>query len=95
MLDYLSAFTPDELAGSLALVILGLTGLLVVRRLYLGPTIADRVIALDIFSAVGVAIIAVYAVVTKQDLVLDVALILALLSFLGTVAFAYYIDRRL
>ncbi|MCA9980800.1 MAG: Na(+)/H(+) antiporter subunit F [Anaerolineales bacterium] len=94
MLQTLSSLTIYELFSSIALMILTGTGLLVLWRVWLGPSIADRVVAIDIFSAVGVAIISVYAVVTGEDLVLDVALILALLSFLGTAAFAYYIDKR-
>ena len=63
-------------------------------RLVRGPTLPDRVVALDLISAVVVGIAALYAIVTDQPVLLDVAIVLALISFLGTVAFAQYIEKR-
>lgn len=63
-------------------------------RLMRGPSLPDRVVALDLLSLVGISVTGVYAIATEQALFLDVALVLALLSFLGTVAFAFYIERR-
>ena len=63
-------------------------------RLVRGPTLPDRVVALDLISAVFVGITALYAIVTDQRVLLDVAIVLALISFLGTVAFAQYIEKR-
>lgn len=80
--------------GSAALTLLALTIALTFIRLYKGPSLPDRVVALDILTTVGIAITAVYAVITDRPVILDVATILALISFLGTIAFAYYIDLR-
>lgn len=63
-------------------------------RLVRGPTLPDRVVALDLISAVVVGIAALYAIVTDQPVLLDVAIVLALVAFLGTVAFAQYIEKR-
>ena len=63
-------------------------------RLLRGPSLSSRVIALDMMSILGIGIIAVYAVVTDQPVFVDVATVLALVSFLGTVAFAAYVERR-
>ncbi len=63
-------------------------------RLLSGPSLPDRVIALDMMSVVGIGMIVVYAVVTEQPVFVDVATVLALVSFLGTVAFAAYVERR-
>jgi multicomponent Na+:H+ antiporter subunit F len=52
------------------------------------------VISLDMISVLGIGIIVVYAVVTDQPVFIDVAAGLGLVSFLGTVAFAEYIERR-
>ena len=68
--------------------------LLAFVRLVRGPNLPDRVVALDFLSLIGIAITAVYAIATEQPLFLDVALVLALTSFLGTVAFAFFIERR-
>ena len=80
--------------GSAALTLLTLTIALSFVRLYKGPSLPDRVVALDLLTTVGIAITAVYAVITERPVILDVATILALISFLGTIAFAYFIDLR-
>lgn len=79
------------------LVILAFLSLAIVLsfiRLFRGPSLADRVVALDFMSSLGIGIMAVYAIATDQAILLDVAIIVALISFLGTVAFAYYLERR-
>ena len=63
-------------------------------RLVRGPTLPDRVVALDLMATLIIAISAVYAVATGQPAYLDAAIVLALITFLGTVAFAYYLHRR-
>jgi multicomponent Na+:H+ antiporter subunit F len=83
-----------DAVGSAALTLLALTIGLSFIRLYKGPSLPDRVVALDLLTTVGIAITAVYAVITGRPVILDVATILALISFLGTIAFAYYIDLR-
>lgn len=83
-----------DAVGSAALTLLALTIGLSFIRLYRGPSLPDRVVALDLLTTVGIAITAVYAVITGRPVILDVATILALISFLGTIAFAYYIDLR-
>ena len=63
-------------------------------RLLKGPTLPSRVVALDMMAVLGIGLIVVYAVVTDQPVFVDVAGVLALVSFLGTVAFAAYVERR-
>lgn len=63
-------------------------------RLARGPYLPDRVIALDLISILAIGFIVVYAVHFSQPAFLDVAIILAIISFLGTIAFAYYLERR-
>lgn len=94
MFSDLANLTLAELIGYLSMTILASTGLLILIHIYRRSSITDRIIAVDIFATVGVSLIAVYAIITGQDLVLDVALILALLAFLSTAAFAYYISKR-
>jgi multicomponent Na+:H+ antiporter subunit F len=64
-------------------------------RLLKGPSLPSRVIALDMMSFLGIGIIVIYAVLMDQPVFIDVAGVLALVSFLGTVAFAEYVERRL
>ena len=78
----------------IGLTLLAITILLSFIRMVRGPTLPDRVVALDMLTSVGIAITAVYAILTDQPVFLDVATVLALISFLGTIAFARYIDLR-
>jgi len=62
-------------------------------RLIVGPTVIDRGIALDTLTIISVALIAYIAVFTGRVIYLDVAMVYALLSFLGVVALARYLER--
>jgi multicomponent Na+:H+ antiporter subunit F len=63
-------------------------------RVFVGPTLPDRVLALDLIGLLSVSVIALYAIGSGQPLYLDAAIALALISFLGTVAFARFIEWR-
>jgi multicomponent Na+:H+ antiporter subunit F len=76
------------------LPILSVSAVLVFIRFLLGPSLSDRVVALDLLITVGIGIISIYSIVTDQSTFLDIALILALIAFLGTVAFSYYLEKR-
>jgi multicomponent Na+:H+ antiporter subunit F len=76
------------------LPVLSLSVLLVFVRFLRGPGIVDRVVALDLLITTGIAIIAVYSILTNQSTFLDMAMILALIAFLGTVAFSYYLQKK-
>jgi multicomponent Na+:H+ antiporter subunit F len=78
--------------GFAALALCGVTALLAVVRLVKGPRTADRVVALDLLSAVAVGVTAAWAVAADDPVYLDVALLVALVAFLGTVAFATYAE---
>lgn len=62
-------------------------------RLVRGPSLPDRVVALDLIVMLAVGFITVYDIATELSVFLDVAIVLALLSFLGTVAFARYVEK--
>jgi multicomponent Na+:H+ antiporter subunit F len=73
---------------------LGVALFLAFLRLVRGPTLPDRVVALDLIAVLTVALIALYAIATNERILLDTAIVLALISFLGTVALARYLERR-
>ena len=79
---------------TLVFLFLSLSLFLAFLRLVLGPTLPDRVVALDLMATLSMGIITMYAVITGQVIFLDVAIVLALIAFLGTVAFARFIDKR-
>jgi multicomponent Na+:H+ antiporter subunit F len=80
------------LLGTLAL--LGIAMLLAFWRLVRGPSAPDRVVALDLIAGVCVGMIAVYTALTGERHLLRVAMGLALISFLGTVAVARYLEKK-
>lgn len=63
-------------------------------RLLLGPTLADRVVALDLIAFLSIAFIGVYSIDTGHEAFLDIAITLALVAFLGTIAFARFIIKH-
>lgn len=73
--------------------ILGVALVLACVRLVRGPTLADRVVALDLLTLIGVGIAVAQALAWQAPRLLDVALVLALIAFIGTVAFARYLER--
>lgn len=76
------------------LPVLSLSTILVFIRFLRGPSIADRVIAFDLMVTIGTAAIGVYSVLTGQATFLDIAMVVALIGFLSTVAFSYYLEKR-
>jgi multicomponent Na+:H+ antiporter subunit F len=73
---------------------LGAAMFLAFARLVRGPSLPDRVVALDLIASLVVGFICTYAIGTNQRVFLEVAIVLALITFLGTVAFAQYLERR-
>lgn len=83
-----------EMSTYLSVILIGLSILIIFIRLVIGPSIEDRIVALDLLAANTIAFIAVYAIQNRTTTFLDVGIILAILAFLGTVAFAFYLERR-
>ena len=78
----------------LALTMLAAAAILTFIRLAKGPTLPDRVIAIDLIGVLLVCLLVLMAGVTAQQPFLDVAMVVALISFVGTVAYAQYIERE-
>lgn len=62
-------------------------------RLAVGPTLADRVVAIDVLATMAIGALVLVSVVTGTALLLDIALAIALVVFLGTIAMAMTIER--
>ncbi|MDR6104613.1 multicomponent Na+:H+ antiporter subunit F [Agrobacterium larrymoorei] len=89
--------TPELLvsyASFAALLILCVAFLLTVYRAVVGPTLPDRVVALDMLVGIAIGFIAVIAIRTGFNLYIDIAIALCLVGFLATVAFARFILSR-
>lgn len=81
-----------SISAGLALLCLAL--LLTVYRVVKGPTLADRVVALDMLVGIVIGFIAIIAIKTGFTLYIDIAIALGLVGFLATVAFARFILSR-
>lgn len=66
----------------------------VLARLKAGPSLADRVAAVDLFATILLTAIAVASIYVKEPVYFDIALIVALFSFLGTAMFARFINTQ-
>lgn len=77
------------------LTILTVSMILALIRLIMGPSLADRIVALEIITFIIIGIVGLYSILTGERAFLDVAVIISLISFLTTVAFAYYLERRI
>lgn len=82
-----------EVALALSAAMVSIAVVISFLRLVLGPSLPDRVVALDLIAIEVVAAVAIYEIATEQPVLLDAAIVLALVAFLGTVAFARYVER--
>ena len=83
----------ETLAGLLAFVLVLPLGL-AAYRMIAGPGFADRFVALDMLTAVAVAFAAMTALATGRSAFLDVGLLIALVNFVATCAFAAFLERK-
>lgn len=78
----------------IALTMLALGAVLTFVRLMRGPSLPDRVISLDLIGILIVCVLVLVAGDSGQQAFLDVAMVIALISFVGTVAYARYLERE-
>lgn len=83
------------LDATVSVALTGLSGALALAlwRLMRGPTLPDRIVALELIATLLVGIVALISIGTRQPIFLDVAIVLALVGFLGAVAFARFLAR--
>ena len=84
-----------DFAEMLALAVLSLSFFLIVYRIITGPTLPDRILALDMLVATAIGFIAVIGMKTGVVLYLDIAVALGLVGFLATVALARFLLHQL
>ncbi len=76
------------------LIILGVAAFLCLFRIFRGPTIADRMVGVDIMGILFVGITAITGILYDLSYLIDIAIAVALISFVGTLALAKYLERR-
>ncbi|AKI93336.1 Na(+)/H(+) antiporter subunit F1 [Bacillus subtilis] len=77
----------------IALGIMAVSTFLYVIRVIKGPTVPDRVVALDAIGINLIAITALVSILLKTSAFLDIILLLGILSFIGTIAFSKFLEK--
>lgn len=83
-----------DIVVQIAVAMLAVALLISFVRLSLGPRLEDRVVAMDLVSVLTVGIIVASTANTGQRGLLDAASLIALVGFLGTVAYTWYIQKE-
>ncbi|MCA1734263.1 MAG: pH regulation protein F [Acidobacteria bacterium] len=79
---------------SICFAMLGVSLLLAFVRLVRGPSLPDRVVALDLIAVIAVALVVVLDIQANLVIFLDAGIVVALVGFVGSIAFARYLERR-
>lgn len=87
----MAAQTVISVASTIALFLICAAFFLTAWRVVKGPTLPDRIVALDMLVAIAIGFIAVIAIRTGFNLYIDIAIALGLVGFLATVAFARFV----
>jgi multicomponent Na+:H+ antiporter subunit F len=82
-----------DIVSHVSLATLGIALVVSFVRLAKGPTLPDRVVAMDLIGILVVGLIVVLAGWTGVRATLDAAVVIALIGFVGTVAYATYVQR--
>ena len=83
-----------DIVSQITLLALAVALLIAFIRLVKGPTLPDRIVAMDLFGVLVVGLIVVLAAWTGVRATLDAAIVIALIGFLGTIAYASYVERN-
>lgn len=78
-----------------AIIVLVLLILVTMARLFLGPTVSNRIVAFDAINSLTIVIMILFGVFYEVVMLVDVAIVYALLSFVGTLYFAKYVGGEL
>lgn len=76
---------------ALMLVVLSIFGLL--HRIFWGPSTPDRLVALDAFGVILISSIALLSVLFGTGFFMEAILLIAIMSFIGTVAFSKFLEK--
>jgi len=83
-----------DIVMQIVLVLLGIALLIGFARLALGPTLQDRIVAMDLIAILTVGMLVTATAGTSNRTLLDAASVIALVGFLGTIAYAWYVEKE-
>ncbi len=81
-----------QIAVTTSFALLSLASITTLIRLVRGPTLHDRIVALDVLTAIVVGVVGTVAIERRENTLVDVSLVVALVAFLGTVAFSIFLE---
>lgn len=81
-----------QIAITASFTLLSLAAIATLVRLVRGPTLHDRIVALDVLTAIIVGVVGTVAIEREENTLVDVSLVVALVAFLGTVAFSIFLE---
>lgn len=84
----------QQIALIIAFIFLLLALVLAVIRLIRGPEPANMIVALDLIASIAMAYILIYTLFVNKAIYFDVAIIISLISFIGTVAISNYLKQK-
>jgi multicomponent Na+:H+ antiporter subunit F len=94
MIERLTGLPTESPLLAAAMVSLVTALVLAFVRVVRGPSLPDRVIALDLMASLVVGLLLLLGAVLRLLAIVDIAIVLALIAFLSTVAFASLVERR-
>jgi len=68
--------------------------LITLYRLMRGPSSSDRIIALDLVASVVMGFILLYSVLVSKEIYVDIAIVISLISFMGTISISIYLRHK-
>ncbi len=84
-----------EIIFNISMIITAIALIIAFIRMIVGPTVADRIVSLDVMTIISISLIVFVGSKAGRIIYLDVAMVYALISFLGVVAVARYLERGL
>ena len=63
-------------------------------RLFRGPSSSDQIVALDLIASIVMGFILLYSLLVEREIYFDIAIIIAMISFLGTIAISIYLKQK-
>lgn len=82
-----------EIVGMFSLIAIGCINFLVLLRLIIGPTPADRIMSLDVLTVNAIIMLVLFGIIRNTTIFFEVAMAFAILSFMGTVALGFFFER--
>lgn len=80
--------------ANIVLFVLAASAMIVFVRLVKGPSLPDRVVAMDLLGTLTVSLLVVGAAASGERAFLDAAIIIALIGFVSNIAYARFIERK-